>query len=273
MTDHPSFLRRMACSTVVTALAFATSAGATVVEFQTVLGNFSVNLFDQTTPATVTNFLDYVNNGAYTDSIVHRTEPGFVIQGGGFSYDGSLPINSIVQNPAVVNEPELSNVRGTIAMAKIGGDPNSATNQWFISLADNTSVLDGQNGGFTVFGIVTGNGMDVVDAIAALPRFDLNLGSAFTTLPLRDYTDTAADPDADNFVLINAVVVTDTTVNTGANLLPPVNVVTNPPAPVPAPAPTPTSSGGGGGGSMGVVGLLGLGVCWVRRRRRGQSRD
>lgn len=261
MTDHSSFVRRLACSSLIIALAFSQQAGATVVEFQTVLGNFTVNLFDETTPATVSNFLDYVNNGAYTDSVVHRSQPGFVVQGGGFNYDGSLPLNNIPQNPPVINEPELANVRGTIAMAKLGGNANSATNQWFISLADNTANLDAQNGGFTVFGVVTGNGMDVVDAIAALQRYDL--GGAFTTIPLRDYNDTSVDPDADNFVLINAVIVTDTTVNTGANLLPPANTVNN------APAPTPTlpSTGGGGGGSLGIVGLLGLSFCWLRRRR------
>lgn len=266
MIDRPSFLRRVVCASALTAMGLAHSAGATVVEFQTALGNFSVNLFDETTPATVANFLDYVNNGAYTDSIVHRTEPAFVIQGGGFTFDGSLPINDIPQNAPVTNEPELSNVRGTIAMAKRGGDANSATNQWFISLADNASVLDGQNGGFTVFGIVTGNGMDVVDAIAALPRFNRSdLGAAFATLPLRDYTDPTVDPDFDNFVMIDAVVVTDTTVSTGVNLLPPVNAVTNPPAPAPAPPP---SGGGGGGGSLGFMGLFGLGLLLAQRRRR-----
>lgn len=261
MTDHPSFLRRLACSSLVTALAFAHNAGATVVEFQTVLGNFSVNLFDQTTPATVANFLDYVNNGAYTDSIVHRSQPGFIVQGGGFTYDGSLPVNNVPANPAVVNEPELSNIRGTIAMAKLGGNANSATNQWFFSLVDNSNNLDTQNGGFTVFGVVMGNGMAVVDAIAALPLH--NLGGALTTLPLRNYTDGTVDPDADNFVLINAVVVTDTTVNTGANLLPPANTANVTPVPLPTP------SSGGGGGSLGLVGLLGLGLCCLHRRRRG----
>ncbi len=85
------------------------------------------------------------------------------------------PPGNVFQNPAVTNEPELSNVRGTIAMAKLGTDPNSATNQWFISLADNSANLDVQNDGFTVFGIVMDNGMDIVDVIVALGRFDLTV--------------------------------------------------------------------------------------------------
>ena len=84
------------------------------------------------------------------------------------------------------NEPFISNIRGTIAMAKLGGDPNSATSQWFINLADNSANLDTQNGGFTVFGHVTGNGMSVADAIAMLNR--VNVGSPFDALPVRDYT-------------------------------------------------------------------------------------
>jgi peptidyl-prolyl cis-trans isomerase A (cyclophilin A) len=97
-------------------------------------------------------------------------------------------VSAIAQNPPVVNEfdSSRSNVRGTIAMAKLGGDPNSATSGWFFNLADNSTNLDFQNGGFTVFGKVIGNGMDVVDAIAALPVY--NAGGAFTDLPLIGYT-------------------------------------------------------------------------------------
>jgi peptidyl-prolyl cis-trans isomerase A (cyclophilin A) len=263
VTDHRNAaLSRISGALAIATLTIAPLSGATVVEFQTVLGNFEVNLFDQTTPATVTNFLDYVNNGAYTDSFFHRSEPGFVLQGGGFTYDGSLPFNDVPANPAVVNEPELSNVRGTIAMAKLGGDPNSATSQWFINLVDNVANLDGQNGGFTVFGVVMGNGMDVVDALAALPRFDF--GGAFAALPLQNYTDTTVDPDADNLALVNAIVVTDTTVDTGSSLLPPVNTTINPPT---TPAPTLAPSSGGGGGATGVASLIALGWLGLRRRR------
>lgn len=238
-----------------------TPANATVVEFQTVLGNFSVNLFDETTPATVANFLDYVNNGAYTDSIIHRTEPDFVIQGGGFTYDGTLPVGTVATNAAVANEPELSNRRGTIAMAKLANQPDSATSQWFFNLVDNQTTLDGQNGGFTVFGIVMDNGMDVVDAIADLQTF--NFGGALTTLPLRDYTDTTIDPNGDNFVVITGVVVTDSTASTNTGLLPPANTIINEPAPT-----TPiTIDGGGGGGASSPLALMAVWLLALVRRR------
>src|SRR5690606_25761942 len=99
---------------------------------------------DKHTPKTVENFLAYVNAGAYTDSIIHRSVPGFVVQGGGFEFTGALPPVVITQKPAVINEPLFSNVRGTIAMAKVGNDPNSATNQWFINLDNNSGNLDKQ---------------------------------------------------------------------------------------------------------------------------------
>ncbi len=70
-------------------------------------------------------------------------------------------------------------------MAKLSGDPNSATSQWFVSLNDNSENLDNQNGGFTVFAHVLFDGMDTVDAIAALPL--VNAGSPFDTLPVRDF--------------------------------------------------------------------------------------
>jgi hypothetical protein len=86
--------------------------------------------------------------------------------------------------PAVTNEPGLSNLRGTVAMARVGGQTNSATSQWFINLADNTS-LDNVDGGFTVFARVFGNGMRVPDAMQRVPRYSLaSLDPALGELPL-----------------------------------------------------------------------------------------
>ena len=102
------------------------NAGATVVEFQTVMGNFEVNLYDNDTPATVANFLDYVNNGAYSNSIYHRSVPGFIVQGGGFIFDDiTLAIDPLITNPAVANEPVFSNVAILLLVPNISGDPNS----------------------------------------------------------------------------------------------------------------------------------------------------
>jgi len=159
-----------------------------------------VELFDQsgehrlrTTPATVTNFLSYVDAGSYQNTFIHRSVPGFVVQGGGFTVTNGQPgivIGNVTQRNPVVNEPKpvgataANNVRGTIAMAKLGSDPNSATNQWFFNLADNSANLDAQNGGFTVFGRVLGSGMAAVDEIAKVPRF--GYASPFDTVPLRN---------------------------------------------------------------------------------------
>ena len=145
-------------------------------------------LAERTTKKTAKNFLNYVNQGLYNGSIIHRAVPDFIIQGGGFSVaDGVTPIESL---GPLKNEPGNSNVRGTVAMAKIGGDPNSATNQWFINLNDNSSNLDEQNGGFTVFGEVLGSSMEVADAISQgeiIPATDIN--PAFNELPVwRDET-------------------------------------------------------------------------------------
>jgi Raf kinase inhibitor-like YbhB/YbcL family protein len=156
-----------------------------LVRLQTALGPIEIELFDTAAPLSVANFLSYVNSGAYNNSFIHRSVPGFIIQGGGYTWDSvrNQPA-SVIKHAPVMNEysPTRSNLRGTIAMAKLGGDPNSATSEWFINLANNSSNLDAQNGGFTVFGRVIGSGMQVVDAIAALPT--ANASGAFANLPL-----------------------------------------------------------------------------------------
>lgn len=155
-----------------------------IARMQTSLGSIDVQLYDTEAPLTVANFLSYAKSGAYAGSFIHRSMPGFIIQGGGYGWNGvTNQLSYVVSNPPVLNEysPSRSNLRGTIAMAKLGNDPNSATNQWFFNLADNSANLDNQNGGFTVFGQVLNAGMGVVDAIAALPRVDA--GGAFSTLP------------------------------------------------------------------------------------------
>jgi len=242
-------------------------ASATIVEIQTNMGVFQVNLYDNDTPQTVANFLAYVNNGDYTSSIAHRSVPNFVVQGGGFSFDpGTLSITSITANAPVVNEPEFSNVRGSISMARPPSGVDTATNQWFINLTDNSTSLDPQD--FAVFGEVVGGGMGVIDAIAALPTFAFQ--SPFGEIPLANYTNTDFNnnvtPDDTHLVIVNAIVITDATVDSAgaAGLNPPANAGTAPPAP--APTPPPASGGGGGGGSFGWFGLLGLLVLYRRRR-------
>ncbi len=151
----------------------------------TPLGDIEIELLEQDAPKTVANFLNYMNNDRYNNSFIHRSVPGFIVQGGGFIFqDGQ--VTGISAFPPLDNEFKISNTRGTVAMAKVGGDPNSATSQWFFNLADNSGDLDDQNGGFTVFARVVGDGMEVVDAIAALPI--VNAGSPFGNLPVINFT-------------------------------------------------------------------------------------
>jgi cyclophilin family peptidyl-prolyl cis-trans isomerase len=144
----------------------------TIVRLDTASGPIDIGLYDSVAPQTVANFLNYVRRGAYDGSFFHRLVRGFVIQGGGFRFNDAVSPrgSAIPTDPPVVNEfsATRSNLRATVAMAKLGGNPNSATNQWFVNLADNSANLDTQNGGFTVFGRVTAAGMAVVDQLAQL---------------------------------------------------------------------------------------------------------
>jgi cyclophilin family peptidyl-prolyl cis-trans isomerase len=138
-------------------------------------------------PLTVANFIAYIEAGYFDNNLLHRSVPGFIIQGGAFNFAENLTIGDVPSFDPVKNEPGISNTRGTVSMAKLGGDPNSATSSWFINLANNALDLDGQNGGFTVFADVIGNGMAVADEIASLPVYDVSfeLGSgAFAEMPL-----------------------------------------------------------------------------------------
>jgi cyclophilin family peptidyl-prolyl cis-trans isomerase len=140
------------------------------VEMATSLGLITVQLWPDVAPCTVNNFLAYIESGRYDGVLIHRTVDDFVIQGGGYAYDaGSDTFSSIPRDPAVVNEPGESNLRATIAMARIGGQVNSATSEFFINLSDNTA-LDTVDEGFTVFGVVGQESMAVTDAIAMRPR-------------------------------------------------------------------------------------------------------
>src|SRR5688572_25030100 len=163
-------------------------SGAFVYVIETPLGDIPVELYPNMAPQTVANFQAYADSGDWDGSLVHRSVPGFVIQGGGFREVGGA-YATIPTDPPVPNEPCLSNTAGTIAMARIGGQPNSATSQWFINLVNNTS-LNSVDGGFTAFGRVVGGGMDVAQDIASLPIFDtlaylqLPFNQIFRSFPL-----------------------------------------------------------------------------------------
>lgn len=166
-------------------LAIAQAQTNPVIRFKTSQGDIDVQMLRQSAPATVDNFLNYMNSGRYRNTFFHRSARGFVIQGGGWTFrDNTLA--RITADPAVRNEFQQSNVRGTIAMAKLDGDPNSATSEFFFNLADNSGNLNNQNGGFTVFGRITNAaGLAVMDRIAALQTYSIQ---DFDSLPLTGYS-------------------------------------------------------------------------------------
>lgn len=187
-------------------------ASGTVVRFNSVMGSFDVRMFNARTSLTVANILNYVNTDRFDNSIVHRVDATwvqqangsfvldpFVIQSGDSVYPAGGVLTQITQDAVVQNEPGISNLRGTMALAK-GNQPSSGTNNWYINL-DNNSFLDTSTGGFTVFGRVVGNGMDVVDAISRLPTHQIQ--QAGTTVPMRG--DLSQGITRDNFVIFTSV--------------------------------------------------------------------
>ncbi len=143
--------------------------GATKVLFKTSLGDFTLELDEAKAPITVKNFLTYVDAKAYDGTVFHRVIPTFMIQGGGFDTSGvKKPTSGPIKNEA---DNGLSNVKGTIAMARTTV-VDSATNQFFINVVDNTG-LDHKDKtttgyGYAVFGKVV-LGMDTVDKIKDTP--------------------------------------------------------------------------------------------------------
>lgn len=182
----------------------------TFVRVSTTYGDFTLELFDDAAPITVQNFLNYVNRGDYNGTFINRLVPGFVVQGGSYYFQPFVGPVAIATDPAIVNETSIPNTRGTIAMARLFGQPNSATSAFFINVDDNSDSigtnLDTLDGGYAVFGRVLGDGINVIDAINAVPVASPAPGSAFQELPLRNY----AFPEvitANKFITLNMEVV------------------------------------------------------------------
>jgi uncharacterized protein (TIGR03437 family) len=165
----------------------ASAALGQTVRFRTTQGDIDITLLPTSAPRTVANFLSYVNKGAYNGTFFHRLVKGFVAQGGGFRWQDTGWV-AIPEDPPIVNEYNVTNTRGTIAMAKLGSGPNTATSQWFFNLANNTTTLGPtNNGGFTVFGRINSTaGLNVLTQIEAAQIVDR--GDAFAELPVVDYT-------------------------------------------------------------------------------------
>jgi len=163
----------IAVAAVASTFALPALAANPQVEFDTSAGKIRVELYPDAAPKTVANFLDYVKSKHYDGTQFHRVIGGFMIQGGGFTAD----FKQKPTKPPIAIESEQSskaghlNVPGTLAMARTS-DPNSATAQFFINVADNKFLNfrepTMQGYGYTVFGKVV-SGMDVVDKIAKAP--------------------------------------------------------------------------------------------------------
>ncbi|QOJ00531.1 MAG: peptidylprolyl isomerase [Phycisphaeraceae bacterium] len=138
------------------------------VHLTTTLGEITLELDADKAPISTKNFLDYVDSGHYAGTIFHRVIDGFMIQGGGFTPD----MTQKPTRPTIKNEWQngLKNLKGTIAMARIGGRPDSASSQFFINVADNAFLDRPQSDGaaYAVFGKVVA-GMEVVDQIRKAP--------------------------------------------------------------------------------------------------------
>ncbi|MEM7681204.1 MAG: peptidylprolyl isomerase [Planctomycetota bacterium] len=171
-------------STVVRFTTNAIPAGETEPVF------FDIQLFGNEAPLHEQNFLSYVNDGRYDDQIIHRLIPGFVVQGGGFTFPtpagqtAGANMRQIDTDPQVPSENPngLSNTRGFVALAQSNfpgtstSNPDSGDSQWFINYGDNSSLDAPANGSFTVFGRVVRGTMDVVDSLAGLGTGDFTLG-------------------------------------------------------------------------------------------------
>jgi peptidyl-prolyl cis-trans isomerase A (cyclophilin A) len=147
-----------------------TVAASPQVVLHTSQGDITLELYPEKAPKSVANFLQYVRDGFYDGTLLHRVIPGYLVQGGLYTRD----LQPKRTRPAIASEADngLSNLRGTISVAR-GADPSSGTAQFFFNLVDNRRLdfVGNQSGltwGYAVFGKVI-KGMDVIDKIAALP--------------------------------------------------------------------------------------------------------
>ena len=154
------------------------------VRIETSMGNVVIELDRYRAKITVNNFLGYVTRGQYDNTLIHRVEEGYLIQGGGFMTN----YFDIEPDEPIFNESGngLKNKEGTIAMAKQLNDAHSATNQFFINLNDNTNLDPGSSWGYAVFGEVI-EGYEILEAIAQVEvGYSEELG--YTTVPKKMIT-------------------------------------------------------------------------------------
>jgi cyclophilin family peptidyl-prolyl cis-trans isomerase len=224
-------------------IAASFGSSATLVEMKTSQGIIQINLFDKQTPKTVENFLSYIDDASYNQTVIHRSIDNFVIQGGGFTFSDSL--DPITTKPAIINEPVFSNVK------------NSATSQWFFNMTNNSAgspKLDTQNGGFTVFGQITAASQVTLDKIAALVHCnDIPvIGITAQQCSSSDVTLSNA-----NLVMIESVLVIDDDPNSSQGLTAVVNTLIK--------KETSSSKSSSGGGMAWILGAFLLAIPRLKR--------
>lgn len=169
---------------------------------RTSAGDMTLVMRGDKAPGHVSNFFGYANKGYYDNSIFTRSISGFISQGGSAKITGdgqqTSDVVAVPQLPSPTNEFNISNTRGTVALAKLGGNPNSGTNSFFFNLTDNSANLDAQNGGFTVFAQVADQAsLASMDAIAAKGTINADAqfnitGTDFQDVPVNNTTQAQA---------------------------------------------------------------------------------
>lgn len=192
------------------------------ITLNTSAGPLNIDLFDTTAPQTVANFFDYIDSGEFDSFIFSRDVTNFVLQGGGFKFDpATSKLVPTAKHAPVPNEFGASNTQYTIAMAKTPNQPNSATNQFFINLANNNTganSLDTQNSGFTVFGKLDSTAdqhtlANLLNGANNTINNDLDPNADLFNLPLKNFTGSnppkaanqTTDATAANFLSVNGV--------------------------------------------------------------------
>ncbi|MEO0716781.1 MAG: peptidylprolyl isomerase [Planctomycetota bacterium] len=205
---EPRVVLSLAGSAPAPAIGQLEDPGNAIIRLATNFGDIDIELFSDTAPNTVNNIMRLTRAGRYDQSFFHRLVDGFVLQGGGFGFLDATGFNEVQDFGTVDNEFVRSNLERTLSIAKLGGDPDSGSSQFFINLQDNSANLDNQNGGFTVFArVLDDRSWGVVQNITSnvvtddFTSVDPPLSSAFNETPVR--AGTAGNPASeDNLVYI-----------------------------------------------------------------------
>jgi peptidyl-prolyl cis-trans isomerase A (cyclophilin A) len=171
----------------------------TVVRMHTNMGNIDIELFNQAAPGTVANFLNYIRNGRLDETIFHHSDPQ-TLRGGAVMFHNDVGLTPVAPFAPIVGEFGRLNIAGTIGMHRPAGEPDAATSQFYINLADNTHLDDA---GFTVFGrILEGSSWNLVQTIAGLQTASLN--QEFLVVPAQPGFD-PQNPTETTLVRINDI--------------------------------------------------------------------